>query len=481
MFFSKSDWRSIRLITLSMSSMFYSHREFIIKPVNFFKDIKKDPQHFICEYHGYIMAIVITLSALYKFQEFGGLKFEQYLFFIIIPFTLKKGRNELYFNGIISLSIILLVVFYLTHTYSILYFSVCLAIMASLALTQYRAGILTILLAIITTPAVKFLLSSFSFPIRLKLTEAAGYLLSLFINDLSISGNCILINQQEFTVAHECLGLNMISVSLAFCIFCLGFWSIKTKKKPGLHHIAFLVIITSTLIIIANFMRIITTIILQSPPKTIGHELIGILTLLAYCIIPAFAISRLLKKHFYTEKNRSFKKKQLHYLSLLIPPLLVLGSYGIHNNSIKPQFSPMSVKLEGYHKTISKDGVIKLENQESLIYVKPPAFILGSDHNPFICWKASGYVIKNEKEIVINKQKVYYFELYKENQPPLYSCWYYSNGMQNTNSQLSWRISTLKGDKPYSVVNITSNNKHQTRKITKEILQTKNLIQNTKK
>ncbi|WP_066629039.1 exosortase N [Labilibacter marinus] len=422
------------------------------------------------QYLGILAAISVCILAIPKFNEFGGLQFSQILFFIILPFTLSKTGGYTSVMPLFFLSCLILITFYITHVYSLLFFGVCMAIITSLVISAYKPTLLTIGLAVICTPAVKYLLSIFSFPLRLKLTALAGEILKPIVDSLSVSGNCIYINNIEFTVAPECLGLNMISSALVFAIFTISFFASKLKRRPKLYFTISVILIAFLLIVLANLSRIVLTVFLKAMPGTALHEVIGLLMFVVNCCIPLLFIGAKSKRHYKIVKTKTVKYKEQHYLSLAIAPLLIIGSWNIHENSLKPNFKKAQICITGFDKEESKDGVIKLQNESAIVYVKPPAFMLGSDHNPFICWKASGYKIKNETEKKIGMHTVYQFELHKTGQPPLYSCWWYSNGKLNTTSQLQWRLASVKGKNAFSVVNVTCDNASLTQHWTETLL-----------
>ncbi len=427
------------------------------KMQNFFAWLTKDNQ-----WLGFAAALITFILAISKFNTFGGLRFEQSLFLLVLPFTLTKGGR--WYNPLLFalISAIFIITFYLTNVFSLLYFGVCNAVLACLSFTHYRPGLLSLGLGLITTPAIKYLLSVFSFPLRLELTRLAGYLLSQFMQDISVVGNCITVKDVAFTVAPECLGLNMISSALVFAVFVLAFFAKRYKKRPGTPFILCFMLITLLFVILTNLNRIILTVVLQVMPGNTLHELIGVLLFALNCCIPLFIIGSY-SQGLYSLQNTtkdSIHKKYMVVIVLL--PLLVTGSYAVQTNVLHSTFDSGSISIEGFNKSESKDGVQKFINSSALIYVKPPAFMLGSDHNPFICWRGSGYEIKNESIRVLGAHSVYTFELHKQDTAPLYSCWWYSNGTTHSISQLEWRIATLKGEKPFCLINVTTNNKDET-------------------
>ena len=72
-----------------------------------------------------------------------------------------------------------------------------------------------------------------------------------------------------------------------------------------------------------------------------------------------------------------------------------------------------------------------------------------------ICWRGSGYELRQVKTIEVGKQEVYSAVLEKENEK-LYTAWWYDNGNDRTIDQFDWRWNVLMGKSKYSLVNITA-------------------------
>ncbi|TAJ14996.1 exosortase N [Marinilabiliaceae bacterium JC017] len=469
----KSHRRSLRLLLLYFC--FYLMRKLpcLFSNVKLLKETKNGFSNRLRkrQWFGYVIALIIVVAAIPKFNQFGGLRFEQVLFFLVMPFTLTKTGGIYKPTPFFVLAVLFIFGFYLTHVYSLFYFGVCCALLTCLTITDHRPTLLSLGLGLITTPAIKYLLSIFSFPLRLKLTGVAGKLLSFFIQQLHVAGNCIQVKGVAFTVAPECLGLNMIASALVFAVFVLAFFATKYKLRPSLGFVLFFMFVAFGLVVLANLARIILTVIMQAMPGTTLHELIGVFIFVLNCCLPLFVIGAY-SKRFYRDQNTAINPlRQKYFLYLLLLPIGVIGSYGVRQNLLETEFDTTSISIDGYNKSESKDGVLKFMNASALVYVKPPAFMLGSDHNPFICWRASGYQIKNEMVRQVGKQSVYTFELYKADEAPLYSCWWYDNGHTHTVSQLQWRLATLRGESPYCLVNVTTSSKEETFAVTSQVLE----------
>ncbi|MCU4164313.1 exosortase N [Carboxylicivirga caseinilyticus] len=422
----------------------------------------------ITEQKKLITLLLIISASIPVFHNFGGLRFEQLLFLLVIPFTTQTSEDLKGPAIFIVGAILFFFIYYLTHIYTSFYLAICFSVFSGIYYLGFYPTKLSVLLAVITAPVVKYLLSIFSFPIRLKITEFAGGLLNFIYNDIEISGNSIYKYGNEFTVAEECLGLNMISTSLVFSIFIIALFSKKHKQKPGISLSVTILTLTLFLVVISNLSRIVLTVIFEVYPGTIFHDLIGIITIVINCFIPIIIITFLLRGlYINNHTNNSSHSKFNPILYILL--LLTIGSNVIYSNSLQPSLSTSEINIEGFNKSLSKDGVLKFENGDHLIYIKPPSFTLGSDHSPFICWKGAGYKIKNESYINIDNHDALSFELIKNNDH-LYSVWWYSNGETNTISQLNWRLATIKGEAPFYLINITGTSEESVLKASKDFL-----------
>jgi len=238
-------------------------------------------------------------------------------------------------------------------------------------------------------------------------------------------------------------------------------------------------LITVSLIIICNLLRIITILLLRAMPATLGHEMIGILSLIVYVALPLFFIIRLLFWRFGKPVKTIMpakKKKVSIYITTLI---LLLGL--TLNNHYRANFRNDAadkalelVSLPGYNSEVLKNGVLQLESENSLIYIKPSSTFYGASHTPIICWKGSGYKFKKEQLTKLGNNQIYTAELISE-QETLYTAWWYDNGNYKTTKQFEWRWRMIMGEEPFRVINITSKSRKELLKEAENILH-KNLF-----
>ena len=108
---------------------------------------------------------------------------------------------------------------------------------------------------------------------------------------------------------------------------------------------------------------------------------------------------------------------------------------------------------------VLESGIVRYQDENLLLYIKPPTGIWRADHNPTVCWRASGYEIHHIREIELEGITIYEADLIN-NGHMLHTAWWYDNGSQQTVNQLVWRWRTLKGADDFSLINITSGNRN---------------------
>ncbi|MBR8535811.1 exosortase N [Carboxylicivirga sediminis] len=410
----------------------------------------------ICHYKAYMQIALLILAATPVFAAYGGLSLEQILFFVTLPLTLGNNRARRYTGFTFVASALFLGLFYLTHVYSAFYIGFTLSLLLTLMLTPKQPGLLSYVLAGISTPAFQYLFQVFSFSIRLFLTRLAGKILALIFPSIELAGNSLVMDDVSFTVAPECMGLNMLSAALIVAISSLAFIARRYNKRIAIFPCLLFLLATLLLVICGNISRIILTVILRAMPGTFIHEIIGLLVFSINICLPLVLLAVYMQP-LYSEKGHEAPViKQVTFRKVIFLLLLVAGSALVRQNHVHTQGGTPSLNLPDMQQSITKDGVVKYSNNNALVYVKPPAFFLGADHHPFICWRGSGYQIANENMVQINHHEVFTFELHKEGEPVLYSCWWYSNGLQHTCSQFTWRMAAINGEAAYSVINVSA-------------------------
>lgn len=342
---------------------------------------------------------------------------------------------------------------------NILYLSAFLFFVLFLVEWQYgKLNALSIYWIFILSPLTIFLFGIFSFPIRLELSKLASWMLHFVQSDLTCQGNVIVLNGAEFSVDEACMGLKMVSYSYLVFLILIAYFEKKRQVELSKLLVVFVLSIGTALILLANLIRIITIILLQAMPDTFAHELIGVISWLAYVILPAFFLIRF----FVNQWGRIYSIQAPKKLSSLLVTILCISSLsllsiGSYKNLTKDKTPPKAsipIQIKGFEQQIAKDGVIQLKNEEALIYIKPACAPYRADHAPNICWKGSGYAFSKESLKTMGTLTVITAQL-KKGTDILYTAWWYDNGSKQTANQLEWRWNALKGKGNYQLLNVT--------------------------
>ncbi|WP_207495397.1 exosortase N [Aridibaculum aurantiacum] len=360
------------------------------------------------------------------------------------------------------LSFLLLVLLVLMPVKTMLYLAVLSGVFYLLESYYGRLNLLPMLAVVIMSPFFQYLSNVFVFPIRLWLSEWAGNILKALGSVVVVTGNVLTIQGQEFSVDPACMGLNMLVVSLLLCIMLLGVYQKKYQLQVSAVAVFGMLLFTFVMNIISNMVRILMLVQFSIMPGELMHDVTGVVCLLVYVILPlGLLIHLLVRKRGKEMTETAFNRK------VSLAPHIILAAFHLLL-TIKvisflpepPQVATAMFEAAGYTTSMLDDDVVKLNNQQALIYIKPIRNFYNADHNPMICWKGSGYNLKHINTTTIAGLVVYTARLEKE-KDVLYTSWWYDNGKEKTISQLQWRWNMMKGSSPYAIINITTSSPAQ--------------------
>jgi exosortase N len=317
------------------------------------------------------------------------------------------------------------------------------------------------------SPVFQFVADEFSVPIRLQLTSWAGSVMSCIQDNITVKGNVIVSNGNEFLVDPACMGLNMMVTSLLLQLIIIAMYQRKHQLQLGWWQVVGMLAVSFALNIVSNLFRIICLVWFNILPGTTMHELTGIFCLLVYVVIPMVWLTQLVIKY----KGRVTSITQTNTTPVLWRSVLrihlvlfVIISWAacktVLNDRKTADTTAAVVAVDGYQTERVTAEIVKLQNNESLVYVKNIPDFFSADHHPMICWKGSGYSFSKMQQEAIGGQQVYTALLINGNEQ-LYTGWWYDNGVEHTIEQVSWRYKMLVGEKPFSVVNVTAGSKQQ--------------------
>lgn len=317
-----------------------------------------------------------------------------------------------------------------------------------------------LILIALSSPLINYFVKIMGFPIRLQLTEFATTILKLTGMDISSDGNEILLNGSLFFVEPACMGLKLVITALVITLAITSFYERRIKTRFHMIEVVGWLLIAFVLVIGANLARIIGLIMFNSPPDTLSHELIGLMCLAFYVIIPlVFMVSFVLKRKTPTEPLEPAHKVSNSNSNTILSVLLVLGigAVSLFKEDIKTvdQLAiAIPFELDGFESSAVDFGGMKYLNDRALVYYKPAKNFWSPDHNPLICWRGSGYEFKHEKTWKINGHEVFVAQLVKD-KDLLYTAWWFDNAEKVSISEWDWRTDMALGAAPYAMFNVS--------------------------
>jgi exosortase N len=340
-----------------------------------------------------------------------------------------------------------------------LYLALCAVLLFFYENEGKRLTALPLLTLFMISPVCQYFTHIFSFPIRLWLTAVAGSILKHADESVVVAGNIISFGKSDFSVDPACMGLNMLVTSLLCGLIMLAIYQRKGAVVLGLPWVLLSLIFIFALNIVSNLIRILLLVYFKILPGNIMHDITGIICLLVYVLLPAsYVLKAMVLKlgNAQAEKPEETIPARLRpiYIHILLLPLFGLLSFYIHTKSVAAPVGTLPVAV-GYKISWYDKEVIKMENDQALVYIKPLKGFVYTDHNPLICWTGSGYTFRNVEEQCWNGIPLFTGLLIKGNEK-LYTAWWYDNGSTTTINQWSWRWQMFRGHQSFSIINVTA-------------------------
>ncbi|MBN8823587.1 MULTISPECIES: exosortase N [unclassified Spirosoma] len=325
------------------------------------------------------------------------------------------------------------------------------------------------------SPGLRYLSSLFSFPIRLKLSTWAGYLLNAAGLSVQVDGNVLIRTASgtepiEMAVDPACMGLQLTGVSLLVSLFSL-IWQERLQHKRVLLGWLFIYeMVTLGLTVLCNLFRIVLLVAFTAMPGTLAHEVIGLVCVGVYTWGPSWWMaSMLVKRHgksdsayAYTPTSNTMLKSAGWSVCLLAFGIGFRMLTTSHTTPATDWCRSLQRTDTSWHRYTAdchckplQNGFVQLAKPGLLIYIKPQTDWISADHSPMVCWLGSGYELRHVREILFNGHPAYAGELQKKGQI-LHTVWWFSNGAIVTTSQLNMRAAMINGTTGFVLVNITS-------------------------
>jgi len=394
--------------------------------------------------------------------------------FCLLPFTFfingKSRFNPIYFLlilffGYAGLTYHLKISYFLTLAFYLLF---CVELLAG------KINPLALFLIVFMSPVFLQVSVIFGFPIRLYLSQWAGSILSMAGMDVIVQGNMMLIDGFDFAVDEACMGLSMLAISMLMGTFVLmSHYRAKRKQLPLVALFLFFTIVF-ILTISANLFRILVVVFFKILPDQPMHEVVGILCMVFYTMIPLVFISKWMASTFGREYQPELVTSNAVFGHRLMVALLGVSVMliGVKANfkSSEQRVKHADVMFGQLPATKIDGGITKFFDGDLLVYVKPiPEFFTG-EHTPLICWKGSGYEFKSIRKEKVLGHEIYMGTLQKE-QEVLHTAWWYYNGKVETVDQMKWRSEMFTGGHRFNLVNVTAKDEQTLRKRLAEIFE----------
>lgn len=412
----------------------------------------------------YLVLFFVGLQHFFDWQSAGFL-----LGLAALPFTTAFDAAEKGGLRYFYISLCLFVLYLLVPVHTFYYLTLITAVAFCLEMYVGRLNLLPMLVLICMSPIFELWANLFTFPIRLQLTSIAGSM----VMGAKVEGNMITCDGQDFSVDPACMGLQMTVTAMLCGLIIIG----GLQKKYRLYlsggmTIALLGVVFG-LNVVANLMRIVCLVQFKIMPGTVMHDVMGILSLIVYVLLPVVFLSKYVVTHIGKKpvaEKKIYRIVPTGPLLLRNGILLVCMVYGCYVN-LQPRpvvAHALPVKTSGYELKHLPEHVTQLYNEHALVYVKYIPSYYHSEHHPMICWKGSGYTFEKVQEQVWAGQPLY-TALLVNGKTQLHTAWWYANGQHNYTSQFAWRWDALKSGHQYSLVNVTAQDEATLRQVVKEI------------
>jgi exosortase N len=427
----------------------------------------------------YLMYAVIILLSLHAYIAWQSVNVVLGLLALpLVSITQKDNCNHTRYGTAAAL---LAIVTILLPVKTLLFFTIAFACFFITENFIGKINGLPLVVIVLMSPVFQFSANVFSFSIRLQLTNWAGSVMNRMLGGVTVKGNMIVHNGNEFSVDPACMGLNMMVTSLLLLLIIIAMYQRKFTRQLLWWQVAGLLAGTFILNVASNLFRIICLVWFNILPGSFMHEVVGICCLLFYVIVPVVWLTQqVIKRYGHAEvtqsgKSTPFSANRVFKIHLVLFLTICWAAYGVvvHDKAVANGEAAIA-SVEGYKAERITAEIVKLQNSQSLVYMKYIPGFYNADHHPMICWAGSGYLFRQVQQEAIGGQRVYTAVL-QNGKDELCTAWWYDNGSQRTIDQLTWRWKVLSGGRPYSVVNVTTGNKQQLLKEVESILRSDKL------
>ena len=391
---------------------------------------------------------------------------------LVTRITGKNGNHYRY--GVLSIITAVLACFVPTNT--MLYFSIVFALLFVTEAGIGRINLMPLIMAVLMSPLVQYAADVFSFPVRLQLTELVGKGMQLAGMEVTVRGNMILYQNNEFAVDPACMGLNMLVTSMITGLMMIAINQQRYNRIPGNRWLLPVLAVMVVLNIFSNCIRMICLVLFNVLPNHPAHGWIGIACLFLYVMLPAMWLTGWLTRRYGKDNIvKPVIAARLTGMGMLTAQFLLIVSVAIAASVIKKEKAALQLDISpvppviGWNVARVDASILKLDNPNSLAYIKSiPGFYSG-DHHPMICWRGSGFSFRRIEEQYIAFNTVY-TAILDNGAQKLYTAWWYDNGYSRTIDQFTWRWDVFRGANKYALINLTASSETELKAMVGDVM-----------
>lgn len=394
----------------------------------------------------------------------------------LLPFTIRIAGKQRFNYWFLALLLFSCTAVFYSPVNIFYFFAIASFLLLLVELHIGRINAIILFLIVFMSPFFEQVAGILGFPVRLFLSEMAGELLALSGVNVQVEGNLMLVNGSGFTVDDACMGLNMLSTSMLIGVL-LMIHRYKTHQRTlSFVALASFFVTVFGLNVVCNLSRIIVLVLFNIGPGHFMHEGVGLICFIAYSILPVYFLMRWMVQRFgkdVSTDDRSYRRTSLLARCMVMLSAVVMLWIGMElpgRKIISERFTSEVNELPGFASEVLTTGVVKMSNDEALIYLKPITEFFSGEHTPLFCWKGSGYQINHIREVQIGSHVIYCGELMKSD-GKLLTAWWYSNGDVQTIDQFDWRGRMLQGEKDFALINVTAADERTMLKYSQKLLE----------
>jgi exosortase N len=381
--------------------------------------------------------------------------------FCLFPFVLfvngKQRINYIYLVIVFLLGIIACL--YAVRTFY--FFTLFIFILFLLEMHWGQLNRLVLFLLLFMSPFLQQIIVILGFPIRLQLSDWAGYLLAQAGLNIQVEGNMMILDGAAFSVDQACIGLNMLATSLLMGVFLLAHQYRTRRLSLSFPYLLMFFFIVFILNVGSNLLRIIILVLFRIGPEHVLHEWIGIACMLLYIVVPLYFLGKWVIGKFGKPLHRDDVDAPVRITTqgrialTVISVLIIMAGSSIRQSRSISTLPHILFHRNGFETTLLDGGVTKVYNDTLLLYFKTIPEFFSAEHTPLFCWRGTGYTFREVKRITLQGHEIYIGRLWKT-ESSLYTAWWYSNGTFHTVDQLTWRLHMLTGKPRFVLVNVTA-------------------------